>query len=90
MTPVGWTPRDEAQKRHFAFGLTESEVRRLQGILQRECHVELTLEQAWARSIDLLALAMLLVDVASKSSGEGGVRTSLRWPLDAEPALPNS
>ena len=44
----------------FAFGLTESEVRRLQDILRREGE-ELTLAQAWARAIELLSLFRMLL-----------------------------
>src|SRR5438093_553584 len=44
---------DHAHDRNnrYGFGLTEPEVRRLQGIVRRECGVELTLEQAWARAV---------------------------------------
>ena len=42
--------------------LSEPEVRRLQDILRRECGAELTLEQAWARGIELLAFAKLLLE----------------------------
>lgn len=45
---------------HYGFGLTEPEVRRLQEILQRE-GVELTIEQAWKRAIELLALFRMLL-----------------------------
>ena len=47
---------------HFGFGLTEHQVRRLQEILKRECGLEVTLEQAWSRAIELLALAKLLLE----------------------------
>jgi hypothetical protein len=46
----------------YGFGLTEPEVRRLQDIIQRECGVELTLEQAWARGIELLSFAKMLLE----------------------------
>lgn len=46
----------------FGLGLTEAEVRRLQYILRRECGVELTLQGAWARAIELLAFARMLVE----------------------------
>lgn len=46
----------------YGFGLSEHEVRRLQDILQRECGLELTLEQAWARGIELLSFAKMLLE----------------------------
>ena len=46
----------------FAFGLTAAEVERLRGILRSEYSVELTLEEAWARGIELLAFAKILVE----------------------------
>jgi len=46
---------------HYALGLTEAEVRRLQDILRRECGMEVTLEVAWARAIELLALFRMLL-----------------------------
>lgn len=45
----------------YGFGLTEAEVRRLQGILQRETESEVTLDQAWARAIELLSLFRMLL-----------------------------
>ena len=51
--PAGPAPR-------YAFGLTEAEVRRLQDILPRE-GVDLTVEQAWARAIELLSLFRMLL-----------------------------
>jgi hypothetical protein len=51
--------RDEIR---YGFGLTEPDVRRLQDIMRRECGVELTLEQAWARGIELLSFAKLLLE----------------------------
>lgn len=45
----------------FAFGLTPAEVERLRDIMRRECGVELTMEAAWARAIELLAFAKVLL-----------------------------
>ena len=47
---------------HYAFGLTAAEVERLRGILRSEYGVELTLEEAWARGIELLAFAKILIE----------------------------
>lgn len=46
----------------FGFDLTVTEVERLRRILHDECGVELTLEGAWARAIELLAFARLLLE----------------------------
>ena len=46
----------------FGAGLTEAEVRRLQDILRRESHVELTLEQTWERAIELLSFTKMLLE----------------------------
>lgn len=48
-------------RQHYGFGLTETEVRRLQDILRREGGSEITLEQAWARAIELLGLFRILL-----------------------------
>ena len=45
----------------YGFGLTEREVRRLQEILRREGQPEVTLDEAWARAIELLSLFRMLL-----------------------------
>ncbi|MFH0828803.1 MAG: hypothetical protein V1907_01325 [Candidatus Kerfeldbacteria bacterium] len=50
-----------ANDRSFAFGLTPDEVDRFRDIMRRECGVELTPEQAWARAIELLSLFRMLL-----------------------------
>lgn len=45
----------------FAFGLTPGEVERFRQIMRRECGVELSPEQAWARAIELLSLFRMLL-----------------------------
>ena len=45
----------------FAFGLTTAEVARFRDIMRRECGVDLTMEAAWARAIEVLAFAKLLL-----------------------------
>ena len=49
-----------APEQRYGFGLTEPEVRRLQDILRRE-GLDLSMEQAWARAIELLALFRMLL-----------------------------
>ena len=44
----------------FAFGLTVADVERFRDILRRECGEELSLEAAWTRAIELLALFRML------------------------------
>jgi hypothetical protein len=56
----------------YAFGLTEVEVRRLQDIMRRECGVELTLEAAWARAIELLALFRMMLGPIPEDSRPRG------------------
>lgn len=46
----------------FGFNLTEADVQELRQIMRRECGIDLTLEQAWARGIELLAFAKMLVE----------------------------
>jgi len=45
----------------YGFGLSEPQVRRLQEILQREGEPDVTLDQAWARAIELLSLFRMLL-----------------------------
>jgi hypothetical protein len=59
----------------FGFGLTESEVRRLQDILRRDGE-DLTLEQAWARAVELLSLFRMLLGPIPEDPGQDEVRTS--------------
>jgi len=47
--------------RPYGFGLTEVAVRRLQDILRREGESEVTLEDAWARAIELINLFRMLL-----------------------------
>jgi hypothetical protein len=46
----------------YAYGLTERDVLRLQDIIRRECGVELSLEAAWARAVELIALVRTLAE----------------------------
>ncbi len=45
----------------YAFGLTPAEVERFRDIMDRECGVRLTSEEAWARAIELLALFRMML-----------------------------
>jgi len=49
------------QDTRYGFGLTEPEVRCLQDILHREGEPDITLDQAWARAIELLSLFRMLL-----------------------------
>lgn len=53
----------ETPKVEGAFGLTQKEVDRLRDILRRECGVELTNQEAWARAIELVGLARMLAEM---------------------------
>ncbi len=46
----------------YAFGLSPGEVERFRDIMKRDCGIDLSLEEAWPRAIELLALGKLLVD----------------------------
>jgi hypothetical protein len=45
----------------YGFGLTEAAVRGLQEILRREGESDITLDQAWARAIELLSLFRMML-----------------------------
>jgi hypothetical protein len=45
----------------FAFGLTTREIERLRDIIRSESGVDLSPEEAWARSIELLSLFRMLL-----------------------------
>lgn len=45
----------------FAFGLAPEAVERFRDIMDRECGVHLTSEEAWARAIELLALFRMML-----------------------------
>lgn len=51
--PIGPTPS-------YGFGLTEPQVQRLRDILRRD-GLDLTMEEAWARAIELLSLFRMLL-----------------------------
>lgn len=53
----------------FGFGLTEMEVRRLRDIMRRESHVDLTLEHAWERAIELLSFTKMLLESLPPKEG---------------------
>ena len=55
----------------YAFGLTESEVRRLQEILRREGD-EVSLEAAWTRAIEILRFAKTLLEALPEKSSSTG------------------
>lgn len=48
-------------ERRYGLGLTELQVRRLEDILRREGDADVTLDQAWARAIELLDLFRMLL-----------------------------
>jgi hypothetical protein len=52
---------DRDPENRYGFGLTETQVRRLQDILWREGEPDVTLEQAWARAIELISLFRMLL-----------------------------
>lgn len=65
----------------YALGLTEVEVRRFQDIMRRECGVELTPEDSWARAIELMALFRVLVGSATPGARD---RSSNIEAIDAD------
>lgn len=55
-------PVPEGREERYSFGLTEREVLRLQDIVRRNCGVELSLQDAWARAIELVAFTRTLAE----------------------------
>jgi hypothetical protein len=51
------SPRD----RQFAFGLTSVDVEEFREIIESECGETLSLEEAWSRAIEVLALCRMLL-----------------------------
>ena len=45
----------------FAFGLAPTDVEEFRAILQTECGETLSLEEAWSRAIEVLALCRMLL-----------------------------
>ena len=50
-----------SEEAHYAFALTQSEVERFRDVMRRESGTELTMAEAWARAIELLALFRMLL-----------------------------
>ena len=51
----------DPDRKRFAGGLPEAEVLRLRDILRREHGVELSMEETWARALDLLSFFKALL-----------------------------
>ena len=63
--------------RRYGLGLTEPAVRELQAILNRQHGLELSLEEAWQRAIELLEFAdVLLESLPPQGQMSPPVRTS--------------
>lgn len=78
MAPEALSPRSRTT---FAFGLMPAEVERFRDIMRRECGLELTPEEAWARAIELLALFRVMLgplpeDARTASSTIGAIDES--------------
>jgi len=56
--------------RRYGFGLTEAAIRRLQVILRRQGEPDVTLEQAWARAVELISLFRMLLGPLPEDRGE--------------------
>lgn len=54
-------------------GLTPKKVREFQQLMREECHVDLSFEDAWARSTQLVALYRMMLGPIPE---DFGVRTS--------------
>ena len=70
----------------YGFGLTEAAVCRLQEILRHERESEVTLDQAWARAIELLGLFRMLLGPISEDPRPQGSNIGA---LDDEARLSN-
>jgi hypothetical protein len=53
----------------FAYGLTDRKVEELRAILREACGEDLTLEQAWTRAIQLVALFRALLGSLPEERG---------------------
>lgn len=58
----------EESEPRYGFGLTTTEVERLRRILSRCGHREVTLEEAWGRASELLALAHTMMEVLATAA----------------------
>lgn len=58
----------EGSEPRYGFGLTTTEVERLRRILARCGNREVTLEEAWGRASELLALAHTMMEVLASSA----------------------
>ena len=52
--------------KRYGLGLTEEAVRCLQDILRREGDTDVTLEQAWARAIELISLFRMFLTASAR------------------------
>jgi hypothetical protein len=64
----------------FGAGLTEAEVRRFQTILREACGLEVTLPEAWSRSMALISLVEMLLDSRGDSADEGRASAEFALP----------
>jgi hypothetical protein len=67
-------------EQRFGAGLSESEVRRFQGILREQCGVEVPLPEAWSRAIELLTLVELLLESRSVLGSRAEDQTEFALP----------
>jgi hypothetical protein len=58
MAPHPLTPPSDQR---FAFGLTPTDVEEFRAILESECDEKLSIEEAWSRAIQILALYRMLL-----------------------------
>lgn len=68
------------EERRYGFGLTEGAVRRLQDILRREGALDITLEQAWARAVELISLFRMLLGQLPEDRTSDPVRPRFERP----------
>lgn len=53
---------NQGEQDHFAFGLTPADAAEFREILRTECNEELTLEEAWTRATEVLAVFTVFLD----------------------------
>ena len=77
------TPSSITEDNRYGFGLPTAEVERLRRILSRCGNREVSLEEAWGRASELLALAHTMMEIlATVESDDAGATSSKVVPGD--------
>jgi hypothetical protein len=87
MTNIPTLPQQQASPPVSGYSPTPDEIREFQGILESESGVALSVQEAWDRAIELIALVRMLVspypedaEAGQEASSVSGVRASSGLP----------